>query len=251
MTREEATKWLELQKSKGVQFDDEDDESTRELREKARKCIATAYNMAIKALEQEPTTKNDPIDYCRAFKIACELLNGSVLYGVDADRIFEIMMAKDGMVSNESYESYILNNLQELDKGQYASEPTTKNDLGVDLISREQALEPYKILENTDTLSVYTIRQNLVELPSVTPQEQRWIPISEKLPKEYSHVLVSTDENEVFIADYLGKMNDGTDCFDDEEGMMWEGDIIAWMPLPKAYEPQESEDKESAHEEDN
>ena len=46
-------------------------------------------------------------------------------------------------------------------------EPTTKNDLGVDCISREQALEPYKILENTDTLSVYTIRQNLAELPSM------------------------------------------------------------------------------------
>ena len=79
-------------------------------------------------LEQEPTTKNDPIDYRRAFKIACDLLNGCVLYGIDADRIFEIMMAKDGVVSSDSYESYILNHLQELDKGQYASERTTKND---------------------------------------------------------------------------------------------------------------------------
>ena len=52
-------------------------------------------------------------------------------------------------------------------------EPTTKNDLGVDCISREHALEPYKILEDTDTLSVYTIRQNLAELPSVTPQEPK------------------------------------------------------------------------------
>lgn len=65
-------------------------------------------------LEQEPK-----IDYRRAFKIACELLSGSVLYGVDTDRIFEIMMQKDGVVSNESYEEYILNHLQELDHGQY------------------------------------------------------------------------------------------------------------------------------------
>ena len=86
------------------------------------------------AIEQEPTTKNDPIDYYRAFKIACELLNGSILYGIDADRIYEIMMAKDGVVSSNSYESYILNNLQELDKGQYVSEPTTKNDLGVEKV---------------------------------------------------------------------------------------------------------------------
>ena len=60
------------------------------------------------------------IDYRRAFKIACELLNGSVLYGVDADKIFEIMMEKDGIVDNYSYEEYILNHLQELDHGQYA-----------------------------------------------------------------------------------------------------------------------------------
>lgn len=60
------------------------------------------------------------IDYHRAFKIACELLNGDVLYGVDSDRIFEIMMERDCIVANDSYEEYILNHLQELDHGQYA-----------------------------------------------------------------------------------------------------------------------------------
>lgn len=79
----------------------------------------TDIDRAIKALEQEPT-----IDYRRAFKIACELLNGSVLYGIDSDNIFEIMMQKDGLVSNDSYERYILNHLQELDRGQYESEET-------------------------------------------------------------------------------------------------------------------------------
>ena len=58
-------------------------------------------------------------DYRRAFKIACELINGATLYGVDTDKIFEIMMEKDGIVTNESYENYILNHLEELDHGQY------------------------------------------------------------------------------------------------------------------------------------
>ena len=58
-------------------------------------------------------------DYRRAFKIACELINGATLYGVDIDKIFEIMMDKDGIVTNESYENYILNHLEELDHGQY------------------------------------------------------------------------------------------------------------------------------------
>lgn len=61
------------------------------------------------------------MDYHRAFKIACELLNGTRLYGVDADKIFEIMMDKDGIVTNDSYEEYILTHMQELDQGQYAS----------------------------------------------------------------------------------------------------------------------------------
>lgn len=52
--------------------------------------------------------------YKRAFKIACELLNGSYLYGYAADRIFEEMMKKDGVVSSVSYEDFILEHLDVL-----------------------------------------------------------------------------------------------------------------------------------------
>lgn len=52
--------------------------------------------------------------YKRAFKVACELLNGSVLYGYDTDRIFEEMMKKDGVVSSFSYEDFILEHLDRL-----------------------------------------------------------------------------------------------------------------------------------------
>lgn len=58
-------------------------------------------------------------DYRRAFKIACELINGAVLYGYDIDKIFEILMDEGGIVTSESYEDYILNHLDELDHGQY------------------------------------------------------------------------------------------------------------------------------------
>ena len=42
-----------------------------------------------------------------------------------------------------------------------------------DCISRERALEPYRILEPTDTLSVYTIRKNLTDLPTVYPKSDK------------------------------------------------------------------------------
>ncbi len=49
--------------------------------------------------------------YKRAFKVACELLNGDYLFGYDKDNIFEELMKKDGMVSSDSYEEFILKNL--------------------------------------------------------------------------------------------------------------------------------------------
>ena len=55
--------------------------------------------------------------YKRAFRVACELLNGDVLYGIDADKIFEIMMKKKGIVGSFSYEKYILKNLDFLERG--------------------------------------------------------------------------------------------------------------------------------------
>ena len=52
--------------------------------------------------------------YKKAFQIACELLNGSILYGYDVDRIFKEIMEKDGIISSNSFEEFILNNLDRL-----------------------------------------------------------------------------------------------------------------------------------------
>lgn len=52
--------------------------------------------------------------YKKAFRIACELLNGSILFGYDADEIFKEMMEKDGCVGPWSYEEFILANLDRL-----------------------------------------------------------------------------------------------------------------------------------------
>ena len=248
MTKEEALDWI-IARKEHYELDD------------SCQPLAEALGMAIKALEQKPCEDakykepTNMIDYRRAFKIACDLLNGAVLYGVDTDKIFELMMQKDGIVSNSSYEDYILNHLQELDQGQYASSsekiehvrefegievnyppeelctypeykgkpyfgikykengeeivgygtynpqvlsrylkdyfmPTTKNDLAVDCIDREELL---KAMDTWDKFG-YTVRYGLERLdkndkdfvpyvkyadvvncvknmPSVTPQE--------------------------------------------------------------------------------
>lgn len=49
--------------------------------------------------------------YKCAFKIACALLNGGKIYGIDSDTLFEKLMETNELVSDWSYEEFILNNL--------------------------------------------------------------------------------------------------------------------------------------------
>lgn len=53
--------------------------------------------------------------YKRAFRIACELLNGGYLYGYDTDKIFELIMEAEGVVSPLEYETFILKHLNRLE----------------------------------------------------------------------------------------------------------------------------------------
>lgn len=76
------------------------------------------------------------------------------------------------------------------------------------------------------------ILNSIQQLPSVTPQRTGWIPVSERLPEEFAVVLVCTSEEEFFITQYLGII-DGEPVFDDYDGVMWDGKVIAWIPIPE------------------
>lgn len=64
------------------------------------------------------------------------------------------------------------------------------------------------------------------------PSAQRWIPCSERLPKEDEYVLATTVWGEITMAENLGN----------DEWFIHEGDsnayteeILAWMPLPQPW----------------
>ena len=113
-------------------------------------------------------------------------------------------------------------------------EPTTKNDLGVDKLLSDCEKMSFDIEIFNKPLKVVALDavKNIVkDLSSVTPQEPRWIPVSERLPDihNYSeHYLVTLKNGEVHRA-MCTEMN----------GEHWWNynldDVIAWMPLPQPY----------------
>lgn len=116
-----------------------------------------------------------------------------------------------------------------------------------DCISRAEVL---KILEKEEFKgdAIYEIEK---KLPSVTPKAERWIPCTERLPKDGDTYLVTIEyKGEVIgvdVASYSpvdGYIDKHWETFND-----WKEDddtcyhVSAWMPLPKPYKA-ESEDKE-------
>ena len=65
--------------------------------------------------------------------------------------------------------------------------------------------------------------------------ERKWIPVSERLPKEYETVIGVTDLNYYCIAVYCKQY--GFRSMD----VGVESDIIAWQPLPEPFEGSEGE----------
>lgn len=86
--------------------------------------------------------------------------------------------------------------------------------------------------------------------PAVEPSPaKKWIPVTEKRPVEFEKVLVTYRlhyDNSIHVG--IGNIiaNDVNGRYhwniNEQDYIGW--DMLAWMPLPTPYEPQESEDKE-------
>lgn len=74
------------------------------------------------------------------------------------------------------------------------------------------------------------VRNAIANMPSVTPQQTRWIPVSKELPEENIHVLCQF---------YMGGM---AECYHAHGAWHIVGgyriscdEVVAWMPLPEPY----------------
>lgn len=124
-------------------------------------------------------------------------------------------------------------------------EPTIKNDLEVDCISRNAVLGlPRKTLRNyfgEVTVEAIDVK-DIMGLPSLTPKEPRWIPVSENLPEENKTVIASTKYGVYPEARY--SKEDGWEWAYESGADYWEEIacyVLAWMPLPKPYKAESEE----------
>lgn len=146
-----------------------------------------------------------------------------------------------------AYANYIVTALTE---GATVSdkEPTTKNDLGIDDEERELALMYLEQIKDDYIEGVGYERYPLPEyyaietamkslaLPSVIPQEQKWIPVTERLPEEGQFIIVSYP----YDASDCSRKRVMTAWYHKEYGFTC-GIADAWMPLPQPYKEESEE----------
>lgn len=120
-----------------------------------------------------------------------------------------------------------------------------------DLIDRQAALDIYDdynvAVENGELESYRRYRKQMLELPSTQP-EQRWIPCSERMPKEkdagilkklgtnrLSDYVIATVEVKGERMTVIIRTHDGVWHWDKKYAFP-DYKVVAWMPLPKPWE---------------
>lgn len=111
-----------------------------------------------------------------------------------------------------------------------------------DCISRQEAISAIQDEYYADAVGI-DIVDIVAHLPSVTPKAERWIPCTERLPKDGDTYLVTIEYNGKVIGvdaasynPFYGYIDKHWDTFED-----WKEDddtcyhVTAWMPLPEEY----------------
>ena len=244
MTKEEKLHWLDVE----IQTWENDCQSKHPIKE--------ALYAARKALEQESGIRN-----CSGCKYAkdghnagteeCHLCMWENQYtpATKNDLVHNLCNSctniscefQSGIVRTECA-FYMPPHIEPDNCGNYiVQEPTTKNDLEVDCISRQAVLDLIEHYNSDGLGSVFYGYEEGVKfanavnkLPSVNSQEPSWIPVTERLPEESDNYLVTNDDGDVELA-YFAHPKDYAISKGEWREIWYEDDIIAWMPLPKPY----------------
>ena len=111
----------------------------------------------------------------------------------------------------------------------------------VRLIDEKKLIEDINKTLETTSIS-FQNTEIILNIIKSQPKVGEWIPVEERLPKQWEPVLVTYINvfNE-FLCDDCAMINENGNwiwCFDES---LVELQIIAWQPLPKPYEVRENE----------
>lgn len=122
---------------------------------------------------------------------------------------------------------------------------TTNNDLAGDCIRRQEVLQ---LLANSIGKTNTYLQTEVLRMSSVTPQEPKWIPVSERLPEESVKVLVQSED----VYYNIGENSNGI-IIGWRNGQYWSTYTVkgiefikypvAWMPLPESYKAKSEGEK--------
>ena len=107
---------------------------------------------------------------------------------------------------------------------------TPQKPMNRDCVSRDYLLS----LANKDGAYGYVSAHEIINAPSINPQEPRWIPVSERLPEEDDFYLVTAKVGNELIID-ISEYTPKNDFWDIPH------EIVAWLPLPKPYKAESEE----------
>lgn len=111
-----------------------------------------------------------------------------------------------------------------------------------DAVSRFEVLRliDYSSHDLNDAVDNRYMQNEIKQLPSVTPKQPGWIPVTERLPEEpYGCLVTVWDTNPVTMDEFENVLPyfvgwDG-EQWNNEDGERCPFEVIAWMPLPTTY----------------
>ena len=169
-------------------------------------------------------------------------------------KAFAIALLKQDIQNSKQQISYYHNEvgIEALDLAIKALEQQPSEDC----VARSEALDILddfeEDVENGKFKTAYAkARERMCELPSVTPQQTRWIPVSERLPKAFEfvnctcHSLIDDREDWVIETVYVPQPSDSPYSDWGNIPMLNSGDckVVAWVhrDIPEPYKTESEE----------
>jgi hypothetical protein len=184
-----------------------------------------ALDMAIKALEQ--TELNPSYNGVKSELKPCE----DYISREEALRHRHIIYDDDGV-------GYSVVRVDEIEQLPSVTPQQTCEDCisRTKLLSRIDAERKHLLdlkMDGAEHIIVHHARRIIEDMPSVTPQQTRWIPCSERLPERDENVL-TYHRNESFDYQYVSWIDDYSGKWAGFIGNLSD-EVLAWMPLPEGY----------------